>query len=72
MKKRIEIFKGIFNKYKWDKEFEDTYTCQGDDYYDEGLILDNHNITKLFYDYITGGKVKIKVRKGAILIEKIR
>jgi len=57
----------------WDEEFEDTYTCNWDDLLNEelGLILDNHNLTKLMYDYIKGSKIKIKARKGKIVIEVI-
>ena len=59
---------------KYEEEFEDGYTCNYDELLNEelGLILDNHNLTKLMYDYFKGTKIKIKAKEGKIVIEKIK
>ena len=63
----------------WEEEFEDTMGDLG--VYDGGLFLSNHELYLLFQKYLDiedltligtkSKKVRIKARKGKIMIEKV-
>ena len=54
----------------WEKEFEDEIVVEGTGI-DEHVGLRDESLIELIDNYIQFGKVKIKVRKGCIQIERI-